>query len=195
MADDAKPAETATAANAATKTADGKPAEATNTDGVAADVKVTDWEAEATKWKALSRQNENRAKENATKAKEFDTLTEAQKSEQERLNDRVTVAEAKAAAAEAKALKADVSVAKGVPASLLSGSTLEELEASADELLKFRGEQKPAPVDFGGGAKGGDVKAANTEQLTREQLKGMKPEEIMKARADGRLDKLLNPKK
>lgn len=41
-------------------------------------------------------------------------------------------------------LRADVAAAKGVPASLLSGSTQAELEASADALIAFRGE-KQAP--------------------------------------------------
>lgn len=44
-------------------------------------------------------------------------------------------------------LRADVAAAKGVPAGLLSGSTQEELEASADALIAFRGEQtSTAPV-------------------------------------------------
>lgn len=38
-------------------------------------------------------------------------------------------------------LRADVAAAKGVPAGLLSGSTQAELEASADALIAFRGEQ------------------------------------------------------
>lgn len=37
--------------------------------------------------------------------------------------------------------RAEVAAAKGVPAVLLNGSTQEELEASADALIAFRGEQ------------------------------------------------------
>lgn len=40
----------------------------------------------------------------------------------------------------------DVSMEKSVPVHLLSGSTKEELEASADALLEFRGEAKAGPA-------------------------------------------------
>ena len=40
--------------------------------------------------------------------------------------------------------RAEVAASTGVPAELLSGGTVEELTASAEALLKFRGEQKPA---------------------------------------------------
>lgn len=39
--------------------------------------------------------------------------------------------------------RAEVAAAKGVPANLLSGSTQEELEASADALIAFKGEVQP----------------------------------------------------
>lgn len=43
-------------------------------------------------------------------------------------------------------LRSDVAASKGVPVALLTGSTQEELEAAADALIEFRGEQKaPAP--------------------------------------------------
>ncbi|ROS28913.1 hypothetical protein EDF22_0645 [Rathayibacter sp. PhB127] len=43
---------------------------------------------------------------------------------------------------EAKALRAEVAAAKGVPVSLLTGSTQAELEAHADALITFRGEKQ-----------------------------------------------------
>lgn len=104
-----------------------------------------DWRAEAEKWKALSRKHEEQSKANADKARQFDELAEAQKSEQQKLADRLADAERKAAEAELRALRADVAQAKGVPAGLLSGSSAEELEASADALLAFRGEAPKAP--------------------------------------------------
>lgn len=66
--------------------------------------------------------------------------TEAQKAQA-----RADAAEKRAAELEAKALRAEVAAAKGVPASLLTGGTQEELEAAADALLAFRGEQKAGP--------------------------------------------------
>jgi predicted ribosome quality control (RQC) complex YloA/Tae2 family protein len=78
------------------------------------------------------------------KAQKFAEWEEANKTEAEKVQARLDVAEKRAVELESKALRAEVAAAKGVPTVLLSGSTLEELEASADALLTFRGEQKPA---------------------------------------------------
>lgn len=149
-----------------------------------------DWKAEADKWKALARKHEDQSKANADKAKQFDEITDAQKSELERANDRAAQAEAKVAEIEQRALRAEVAAAKGVPAALLSGTTQEELEASADALIEFRG-AKPAP-DFGAGDRGGD--AGKPSQMTRDELKRLyaagKHAEIEQARKEGRLDAL-----
>ena len=48
----------------------------------------------------------------------------------------------KAAELESRALRSEVAADKGVPSSLLTGSTREELEASADALIEFRGERE-----------------------------------------------------
>ena len=71
-------------------------------------------------------------------------LEEANKTEAEKTAERLAAAEKRAAELEAKALRAEVAAAKGVPFALLTGSTQEELEAAADALIAFRGEQKPA---------------------------------------------------
>lgn len=102
-----------------------------------------DWEAEARKWKELSRKNESRMKENAEKARLYDEAQEQGKSELQKAQEAAAKAEARAAALESKVLRAQVAAAKGVDADLLSGSTLEELEASADRLLAWRGTQVP----------------------------------------------------
>jgi hypothetical protein len=117
-------------------------------------------------WKAKAREWERRAKDNKSAADELAALKEAQKSEAQKLAERLADAEAKAHAAEMKALRADIAQAKGVPASLLAGSTEEELNASADALLAFRGESvtprapKPDPNQGRGGALN-----VSTEQL------------------------------
>lgn len=147
-----------------------------------------DWAAEAEKWKALARKHEDQSKANADKARRFDEFQESQKSEQQKLEERAAAAEAKAAEIELRALKAEVANEKGVPAGLLTGSTAEELAASADALLAFRGE-KPKP-DFGGGDRGGDV-GTKAGQLSRADMKGMTPEDITKAYAEGRFSDLL----
>jgi len=68
-------------------------------------------------------------------------IEEANKSEAEKVAERLAAAEKRAAELEAKATRAEIAAAKGVPAQLLTGSTQEELEASADALIKFRGDQ------------------------------------------------------
>lgn len=78
------------------------------------------------------------------KAQKFTELEEANKTEAEKVQARLDAAEKRAAELESKALRAEVAAAKGVPTALLTGSTQEELEASADALLAFLGEQKPA---------------------------------------------------
>jgi hypothetical protein len=71
-------------------------------------------------------------------------LEEANKTEAEKTAERLAAAEKRAAELESKALRAEVAAAKGVPVNLLTGSTQEELEAAADALIAFRGEQKSA---------------------------------------------------
>lgn len=150
-----------------------------------------DWQAEAEKWKAFARKHEDTSKANADKAKRFDDLEEASKSELQKAADRAAAAEAKVAEIEARALRAEVAAAKGIPAALLSGTTQEELEASADALLAFRGE-KPKP-DFGGGDRGGDI--VGLKQVTDSELNSMTPAQINTARAEGRLNAILGKPK
>lgn len=78
------------------------------------------------------------------KAQKFAEWEEANKTEVQKSADRLAAAEKRATELEAKAIRAEVAAAKGVPSALLTGSTVEELEAAADALIAFRGEQKPA---------------------------------------------------
>lgn len=158
--------------------------------GAAEKAQETDWEAEARKWKELSRKNEARMKENAEKARLYDEAQEQGKSELQKAQEAAAKAEARAAALESKALRAQVAAAKGVDADLLSGSTQEELESSAERLLAWRGAQVPkgAPATDAG-VRGEEIRA--TRQLTRDDLKKMPPSEILKARKDGQLNNIM----
>lgn len=102
------------------------------------------------------------------------------KSELQRALERAEAAEKAAAEASFTALRTKVAAAKGVPASSLTGSTEEELIASADELIAWRDQNsKPAPAPkraTGGTLKSGasgnenpnaDPKAAAAEALRR----------------------------
>lgn len=101
---------------------------------------------EVEKWKALARKNEQRAKENAEKAKRLDEIEEASKTEAEK-----AAAELEKIREENRQLlRSSVAATKGVPADLLTGTTAEELEASADLLLEFlAASSKPKPEPSG----------------------------------------------
>lgn len=99
------------------------------------------------------------------RVKEFE---DRDKSDQEKAAERLQAAEQRAIEAEAKVLRTDVAAAKDVPVKLakfLTGSTKEELEKSADELLaELNGTRR---TSFDGGARGrgqapaaGDMDAA-----------------------------------
>ena len=159
-------------------------------DGAAEKAQETDWAAEARKWKELSRKNEARMKENAEKARLYDEAQEKGKSELQKAQEAAAKAEARAAALESKVLRAQVATAKGVDADLLSGSTQEELEASADRLLAWRGAQTPkgAPSSDAG-VRGEEIRSS--KQLTREDLKTMSAEQINQARRAGQLNRMM----
>lgn len=76
-------------------------------------------------------------------AEKLAEIEAANQTEAEKTQARLEVAEKRAAELEVQYLRAEVANEKGVPAKLLAGATREELEAAADELIAFRGEQKP----------------------------------------------------
>ena len=112
--------------------------ETTTTDQDTDADKATDWKAEADKWKALARKHEGQAKSNADAAKRLSELEDKDKSESQKLADKVTLAEKRAAEAEAKVFRYEVASEMGIqPKHLkyLSGATKEELEESAKGIL------------------------------------------------------------
>lgn len=79
-----------------------------------------------------------------TKAGKFDDLEKTSKTETQQLSDRLTAAEQKVADAEARAMRSEVAARKKLTpgqAKRLVGSTIEELESDADDILT---EFKPA---------------------------------------------------
>lgn len=74
------------------------------------------------------------------KAAQLDQIEEANKTELQRATDSRTAAEKRAEKAEYELLRERVARTKGVPPSSISGATKEELEASAAELLAWRGD-------------------------------------------------------
>lgn len=154
-----------------------------------------DYEAEARKWKELSRKNEARAKENAEKASKFDELEEQSKSELQKAIEAREAAEKRASALEVKALRASLGAKHGVDPALITGESEDEITASIEALLEWRGstasEKTPAATSSGdAGPRGGGIDGV--EQLSRDDLKNMTSAEIVQARKDGKLRDLMN---
>lgn len=77
------------------------------------------------------------------KAEKYAEWENSQKTEAQKLQEERDQATAELAAERAARVRAEVAASKGVPVELLSGSTQEELEAAADALIAFKGEQPP----------------------------------------------------
>jgi hypothetical protein len=128
------------------------------------------------KLRAEAAKYRNQAKENAAAAARLTEIEDAQKSEAEKLQAKLDAAEQRATAAEQARLRAEIAQTKGVPADLLAGGTEEELTASAERLLAFRGQQ-PAP-EYG---RGTDAPPTKPRQLTKADMASMSAADIVKA--------------
>lgn len=152
----------------------------------------TDWKAEARKWEARAKDNLASARANEDAAKRLAELEDAQKTEAQKQQEALEKAQRELAELTVAKTRAEVAAAKGVPAELLSGGTQEELEASADALIAFRGEQSvPTPSGPVVPGEGQSTPTGGLSQLTAEDIKTMTAEEVNVARRAGRLNKLL----
>lgn len=111
-----------------------------------------DWKAESRKWESRAKENLAAAKANEEAAKRLAEIEESQKAEAQKQADALAEAQAQVAELTVAKTRAEVAAAKGVPAELLTGSTQEELEESADALIAFRGERPKGPIIPGQGA-------------------------------------------
>lgn len=91
---------------------------------------------------------EKRAAAAEARVREFE---DRDKTEAQKAADALADAQAQLAALTVAKTRAEVAAAKNIPASLLTGSTQEELEASADALIAFRGDQPKGPIVPGQG--------------------------------------------
>lgn len=71
---------------------------------------------------------------------ELAKLRDSQKTDEQKQQDTLRQVQEELAQERSARLRAEVASTKGVPASLLTGGTKEELEDSADALIQFRGE-------------------------------------------------------
>jgi hypothetical protein len=106
-------------------------------------------DSEAEKWKALARKHEAQAKANAEAARKLAELEEGSKTEQQKMLDRAAAAEKRAEDAELLVMRLEVASEKGLSpsqAKRLVGSTREDLDLDADELLAaFKQDEPPGP--------------------------------------------------
>ncbi|MFG1683502.1 DUF4355 domain-containing protein [Nonomuraea sp. NPDC049269] len=108
-----------------------------------------DWQAEAAKWKNLARKHETTAKTNADAAKRLTEIEDAQKSEQQRLQDRATAAEQRALQLQSANARLLAATTHGIPADLIDllGDGDEELINERARLLAEKlASAVPAPV-------------------------------------------------
>lgn len=109
-----------------------------NGGGAGGNDEPVDWEAKYKDAVKHSREWEKRAKDNKAAADELEKLKESQMSEAEKTARRINALEKENAAYKAEkqqaVWKAEVSKKTGVPAELLRGTTLDEIQAHAEQL-------------------------------------------------------------
>lgn len=119
-----------------------------------------DYKTEYEKTLAESRKWEGRAKADKDAAEKWRKHEEESRSEEEKRAARERELEQRATAAEQRALRSEVADDKKVPVEarrFLTGSTKEELEASADELLKLISKDSGRKVDQNQGKSEGET--------------------------------------
>lgn len=126
----------------------------------------TDWKAEARKWEARAKENLTKVNELSPAAAKLAEIEEARKTAEQKATERLQAAESRAAELERKADRAEVAASKGVPLDLISGTSREEMEASADKLIAFRGAQPSTPKpDLSQGPQGDAPKQSTADQF------------------------------
>jgi hypothetical protein len=125
------------------------------------------------------------AKANAEAAKRLAEIEESTKTEAQKQAEQLAKLREENERLQSQMLKAQVAVDKGVPAELLSGTSEDELVASAERLLAFRGQQ--AAPEYGRSA---DASPTKPKQLTRADMSRMTNDQIVKADEAGLFDDL-----
>jgi hypothetical protein len=100
--------------------------------------------AEAEKWKGLSRKHERTAKDNKSAADELAQLKDSQKTEQERLNDRLAAAEVKLAQYRTREVRNQAASEAGLPADLAEFITEVDFEPALEQAKRLAERLKPA---------------------------------------------------
>ncbi len=121
--------------------------------------------------KAERDQFRREAKANASAAKKLAEIEDRNKTEAQRLEERVTAAESRLGPVEQENARLRVALTKGLPADLvdrLRGGTEHELAADADKLLELVGQQSSGG-SFDGGARRTAPPAGDMNSLIRQK--------------------------
>lgn len=119
--------------------AEGQPGEAVPDTGEAKAESPKDWEAEAAKWRSLARKHETNAKANADAARKYAEYEDSQKTEQQKLIERLEAAERERDEERRGRARLMAAAAYSIPASLLDrigGATEDEINESAQALAQ-----------------------------------------------------------
>jgi hypothetical protein len=159
---------------------------------------------EVAKWKALARKHEKAAKANATKLAEHEkaAMSDTEKAvadakDQGRNEVRAEVgaklAQARIEAALAKLVDDPAAIAEDLN---LSAYVTDDGDVDEDKVqaLKAKYERLLKPGKATGDGDGGPRGGSKPGQLSRDDIKSMSPQEITKAKADGRLNDLMGVK-
>lgn len=163
----------------------------------------TDWKAEAEKWKGLARKHETNWK---AASSERDKLAQAQMTESEKAIEEARAEGRQAALSEvgrdlatahlaAQAAKAGVTIPQGLAAVMDVSRLLNEDgmpdEAAISSLVDSFASSTPTAPAYSQGL-GIGPQGSTPGQITRDDLKRMSPQEINKARQEGRLNHLIS---
>lgn len=191
-----------------TAASDADAQQTTEPDQSTTDTATTDWEGEAKKWRDLARKHEQRAKANAEAQRKLEELQRTQMSDQERAVSEAEERGRKSATSEvgqkiaAAELKAALTGIVQNPAAFVDDLNLsryvtdtgdvddEAIKALAEkyrEAFAATGKGDGARPDLRQGYRG----APQSPRISRADLANMKPDEIVKARREGRLQHLM----
>jgi hypothetical protein len=149
-----------------------------------------DWKREARKWEDRAKAS----KDDSEDAKKWREYEQSLKPAQERMAEELALKSAEAEEAKATLLRYEVAAEKGIAGDalrLLKGSSREELEAEAEVLLALIANSTKPKTPLPDENQGKAVPGAAGQITDRNVLKDMTAAEIMKAKAEGKLDELL----
>lgn len=141
---------TGTTATASTAT-DATDTGAATTDTATGD--ATDWKAQAEKWRALARKHEASSKDNATAAKRLADIEESQKTEQQKLSDKLAAAEQELAGHRVRDIRSQAARDAGLDADMAEFLTASEPEAALAQAKALAKKLQPGKPDLRQGAR------------------------------------------